>query len=293
LDVFQNRHRQPFMFDSTFTAPSSPPLRPSSASGMMAPPSLVQQEARGHVITPYRQHKRQRSRSVPNINDFAFGPMPSIQLEDVIIEPENEDYMFSNSPKLEDGSNGHLFAPSPQHPHAVSNNLRIDTSAPGFLDYRPTYPLSAATTASVSEYATSPGFTSHMPSELTASNGMHSPFVVEPWLSPMVQNHGMIPQSVSPLSALSGGDPIIASGSPPYLDRSGSADLFPLVHDQALYGEDGLTDMYAKQTLALHQSPPHMESLEDVEQHLTPYNLSPMGHHMSLSPEQHSQEHSQ
>ena len=39
---------------------------------------------------------------------------------------------------------------------------------------------------------------------------------------------------------MSGGDPIIASGSPPYLDRSGSADLFPLVHDQSLYGEDGL-----------------------------------------------------
>jgi hypothetical protein len=289
LDVFQNRHRQPFMFETNFAAPPSPPMRPSSASGMMAPPSLVQQEARGHVIAnPYR-HKRQRSRSVPNINDFAnFGPMPSFQFDDVIIEPENEDYYLGNSvsPKMEDASNNHLFAPAPQHPHAMSNNLRIDTSAPGFLDYRPAYPLSAATTASVSEYATSPGFPGHLSNELAMTPGLHSPFVEQPWLSPMTHPHGMIPQSVSPLSALSNGDPIIASGSPPYLDRTGSADLFPMSHEQALYGNDDLTDLYAKQSLQIHQTPPALEEIDDVDAHLTPYNLSPMGQQVTLSPEQ-------
>lgn len=293
LDVFQNRHRQPFMFDATFAAPPSPPMRPSSASGMMAPPSLVQQEARGHVIAnPYR-HKRQRSRSVPNINDFAnFGPMPTFQFDDVIVEPENEDFFLGNSvsPKMEEaGVNNQLFAPAPQHPHALSNNLRIDTSAPGFLDYRPAYPLSAATTASVSEYAASPGLPGQLPGELAMTPGLHSPFVDQPWLSPhMVHANGMIPQSVSPLSALSNGDPIIASGSPPFLDRTGSAELFPMNHEQALYGNDELTDMYAKQSLAIHQTPPAMDELEDVEAHLTPYNLSPMGQPISLSPEHQS-----
>ncbi|KAF3930636.1 hypothetical protein ABW19_dt0205902 [Dactylella cylindrospora] len=293
LDVFQNRHRQPFMFDTTFASPPSPPMRPSSASGMMAPPSFVQQEARGHVIAnPYR-HKRQRSRSVPNINDFAnFGPMPSFQFDDVIVEPENEDFFLgtSVSPKLkmeEGGSNNHLFAPAPQHPHALSNNLRIDTSAPGFLDYRPAYPLSAATTASVSEYAASPGLPGQLTGELAMTPGLHSPFIDQPWLSPgMVHANGLIPQSVSPLSALSNGDPIIASGSPPFLDRTGSAELFPLTHEQALYANDELTDMYAKQSLAIHQTPPALEDIDDVEQHLTPYNLSPMGQPISLSPEQ-------
>ncbi|KAF3902789.1 hypothetical protein AA313_de0204920 [Arthrobotrys entomopaga] len=295
LDVYQNRHRQPaqpFMFDSGFAAPPSPPMRPSSASGMMAPPSLVQQEARGHVIAnPYR-HKRQRSRSVPNINDFAnFGTMPSFQFDDVIVEPENEDSFFlgtSVSPKLkmEEANNNHLFAPAPQHPHAMSNNLRIDTSAPGFLDYRPAYPLSAATTASISEYAASPGLPGGMPGDIAMTPGIHSPFVDQPWLSPMINPNGLIPQSVSPLSALSNGDPIIASGSPPYMDRAGSAELFPLTHEQALYGNDELTDLYAKQSLAMHQTPPSLEELEDVDSHLSPYNMSPMGHHIALSPEQ-------
>lgn len=289
LDVYQNRHRQPFMFDASFAAPPSPPMRPSSASGMMPPPSLVQQEARGHIANPYR-HKRQRSRSVPNINDFAnFGPMPSFQFDDVIIEPENEDFLLGNSvsPKMEEASNNHLFAPAPQHPHALSNNLRIDTSAPGFMDYRPAYPLSAATTASVSEYAASPGFPGQIPNELAMTPGLHSPFVEQPWLSPMVHPNGLVPQSVSPLSALSNGDPIIASGSPPFLDRTGSADLFQLTHEHALYGNNDLTDLYAKQSLAIHQTPPALEEIEDVEAHLTPYNLSPMGHQVTLSPEQH------
>jgi hypothetical protein len=217
--------------------------------------------------------------------------MPSFQFDDVIVEPENEDSFFlgtSVSPKLkmEEANNNHLFAPAPQHPHAMSNNLRIDTSAPGFLDYRPTYPLSAATTASISEYAASPGLPGGMPGDMAMTPGIHSPFVDQPWLSPMINPNGLIPQSVSPLSALSGGDPIIASGSPPYHDRAGSAELFPLTHEQALYGNDELTDLYAKQSLAMHQTPPSLEDLEDVDSHLSPYNMSPMGHHMTLSPEQ-------
>jgi hypothetical protein len=103
----------------------------------------------------------------------------------------------------------------------------------------------------------------------------------------MMDQHNQLPQSVSPLSTLGqGSDPIIASGSPPLMDRSGSAELFPLSHhhDSSTLGEDGLSELYAKQTIMMpmHQ-PPSLEDMDEIEAHLS-LNMSPM-HQMSLSPE--------
>jgi len=273
LEVFQNRHMQQAMFENpaltVSAAPLSPhpPPRPSSASGMGPPSAFMQKEVPRQPFANMRGHLRQRSRSVPIAIDFSqlHQPMPSFNFEEALSEGESE--------------TRELCAPAPQHPHALSNNLRIDTSAPGFLDYRPAYPLSAATTASVSEYATSPGLMGGMPGDA----GMASPYGNIPWLSPMM-DHNQLPQSVSPLSTLSqGNDPIIASGSPPLMDRSGSAELFPLPHDTTL-GDDGLSELYAKQTIMMpmHQ-PPSLEDLDEIEAHLS-MNMSPMPQ-MSLSPE--------
>lgn len=274
VDAYQNRHMQPPMFDPpqlSISSPHSPLMRPSSASEINRP-SFMQKEARGFVM-PQRGHRRQRSRSVPHALDISMfsQPMPSFVFDEAIMEPESEQ--------------DHMFAPSPMHPN-MSNNLRIDTSAPGFLDYRQSYPLSATTAGSQSEYAPSPGFPSG-----NMQNGSYttSPFNNLPWLSPLMTPSG-IPQSVSPLSAhhSQNGDPIIASGSPPLIDRSGSAELFPLQHhEQHNFNEEGLTDMYAKQSLVLPYNTPPMEEIEDVDSHLHPYDMNGMQHHhqLSLSPD--------
>jgi len=66
--------------------------------------------------------------------------------------------------------------------------------------------------------------------------------------------------SVSPLSAMSPGDPVIASQSPP-LDRSTSADLFPM-HDHSAMSDDGmvLSEMYSKQSLSLPVPSPRIDT---------------------------------
>jgi len=65
--------------------------------------------------------------------------------------------------------------------------------------------------------------------------------------------------SVSPISM--GADPVIASGSPPlgHLDRGGSADFFPGSYEQPSSMPDHLSDLYSKQMLSVHGSPPAME----------------------------------
>jgi hypothetical protein len=121
----------------------------------------------------------------------------------------------------------------------------------------------------------------------TAPQGFISEaYLFERWLSPMMDQHNHLSQSVSSMSTLGQGtDPIIASGSPPLMDRSGSAELFPLSHpDSSGLGEDGLSELYAKQTIMMpmHQ-PPSIEDLDEIEAHLS-LNMSPMPQ-MSLSPE--------
>jgi hypothetical protein len=177
----------------------------------------------------------------------------------------------------------HLYAPAPMHPHALVNPvlsgtpLRIDTSSTGFLDYRPGstgYPLSATTTASPSDYA-SP---SMLNSSLQNDTGYGTPYSL-PFLSPMHDSTNGTGQSISPISM--GGDPIIASGSPPlaHMDRSSSADLFPGYDHSGALSED-LSELYSKQSLSLsvHDSPPHMDEDAVDMQHMMQF---PMTHGMS------------
>lgn len=258
LDSFVNRHHQlPVYHDQptlSVSAPVSPHIvRPASSNDVH---HYQQEVAPGHQF--HQKHRRTRSRSVPAAIDFSQMNMPSFSFQD------------------HGHSNDHLYAPAPQHTHALiaapmGNPLRIDTTA-NYLDYRPgsaSYPLSA-TTASPSDYA-SP---SMLNSTLHQDNGYGTPYSL-PYLSPMQDPTSMVGPSISPISMTH--DPIIASGSSPSMDRSTSADLYPSYEHNVL--TDDLNDLYSKQTLNMHGSP-HMDDHEttlDMQQ-LMQY---PMSSHLS------------
>ena len=249
LEVFANRHaqvQQPqpmpqslnFYDHPTFTisAPVSPQIIRPASSNAMAPPQLSFSHERGPQS--FHKHKRQRSRSVPLAVDFAAlqQSMPSFSFQD---------------------AHDQLFAPVPQH---MGNNLRIDTSHNEFLDYRPSYPLSAATTTSPSDYASPSLLNSTMQNEM--NNGYGSPYSM-PWLSPLTEAQPMMGASVSPLSMH--GDPHIASPSPSLSDiRSSSADLLPLGSESAGLSDDGLmlSELYSKQ---LGMSSPGMDNCDEMD----------------------------
>lgn len=236
LEVFANRHAhmqpqaisQPMNYyeHPTFTisAPVSPQIvRPASSNAVTPQINFPPQEQ--HGPQSYHKHKRQRSRSVPLAVDFAAlqQSMPSFSFQE---------------------AHDQLFAPVPQH---LGNNLRIDTSHTDFLDYRPTYPLSAATTTSPSDYASPSILNSSMQNDVNAGYG--SPYSM-PWLSPLA-DASMMGTSVSPLSMH--GDPHIASPSPPLNNLRGSSVEYQMHQDSGVLQDDGLmlSELYSKQSLAL------------------------------------------
>lgn len=246
LDVFMNRHNiaqpQPmippplnFYDQPTFaiSAPVSPQIVRPASSNDIAPPML--NVPRDATHPHFRGHKRQRSRSVPIAVNFAA-------LHQGI--PQHQ-FSFQDA-------HDQLFAPVPQH---LGNNLRIDTSHSDFLDYRPAYPLSAATTTSPSDYA-SPNLISNngqMHNDMTATNAnFGSPYNM-PWLSPMADAQSMMGASTSPLSMH--GDPHIASPSPPLgTVRDASVDL-QMLPEHNLHEESMLSELYSKQSLSMVGSP--------------------------------------
>ena len=258
LESFQNRHNtyeRQIMPSSAPVSPINPP-RPSSQPNHMPHPHLAMFNEQGFGMPPPpRGHKRQRSRSVPVAIDFSsMPPMPSLHVQKPSVNMIDADS---------------IFAPIPQHSNhhlgPLGANLRIDTTTGYGLDYRQ-YPQSAATTNSQSEYA-SPSFfsaSSHLENIPASSYNSYT----LPFLSPMGEHHphGINP-SVSPLSAYSHGDPVIASGSPPMHDlhRSPSADFLSMPQDQS---DEGLmlSDMYAKQSLnqSIPMHPPN-HNLDDAE----------------------------
>ena len=290
LESFQNRHN---LFDPhamVASAPVSPiPHRPASQPNHMSHPHLAMfQDNPFGMGPPYgaRIHKRTRSRSVPLAVDFSMlqSPMPSFHLQ-------------RPSTNMNDPS---IYAPVPQHHNnlgPLGPNLRIDTSSGYGLDFR-THPLSAGTTTSPSEYA-SPSFYSSGPQmdPITAIN-FNAPYSL-PFLSPMVEHPNLMHPSVSPLSAMSHGDPVIADQSPPLanMHRSSSADFLSLSQDHHSHmSEDGimLSEMYSKQNLNLPMHTPDIEdpgmmmhyhdepSSEEMDMHnmvsfgtIDPSNLSP------------------
>ena len=277
LETFQNRLSP---FEPNLVAASAPvsPIghRPASQPNQMSHPHLAmfQESSFGVGLHPgSRGHKRTRSRSVPAAIDFSMlhQPMPSFHVQ-------------HPSTTFTDPS---IFAPVPQHHNnltTMSSNLRIDTSQPFGFDFRH-YPMSAATTTSPSDYASPSFFTSgpHMdPMPASSYSGSYS----LPYLSPLVEHRHMIQPSVSPISTLSHGDPVIANQSPPLsnMHRSASADFLSISQDHhTSLSDDGLmlSEMYSKQNLNLPMHSPGIETSDlGMQLHDEPSTTDMDMHHM-------------
>ena len=255
LDAFQNRHNPFDPIGLSVAAPISPiPPRPASQPNQMTHPhlALFQENPFGMGLHPghARGHKRTRSRSVPSAIDFSLlqSPMPSFHIQRPSVNM----------------TDANIFAPIPQHHNNLGPNLRINTASGYDLDFRQ-YPMSAATTTSPSDYASPQFFTAgtHMDNiPATTFNPSYS----LPFLSPMVEQRSMIHPSVSPLSTISHGDPIIADQSPPMsnMHRSPSPEFLTISQDHRnSMSDDGLllSEMYSKQNLNL---PMHSPGVEDM-----------------------------
>lgn len=292
LESFMTRHN-PFEHQQqlSVSAPVSPTgNRPASQPNYHAQAHVgMFQEGWGVNTVPGPRgpgHKRQRSRSVPMAVDFSMfnNPMPSF-----LIQHPNETQSQPHNPNI--------FAPIPQQPNnlgPLGPNLRIDTSSGYGMEFRQ-YPMSAATTASPSEFA-SPGFFSQPPESaaLPASSYGNNPNYNPPYLSPNPMadpSGGMIPPSASPLSFMSHGDPAIVDQSPPLsmMHRSASADVYNMSHEHPSNMSDdgtGLNEMYSKHTLNL---PMHSHSPAFAEQSAAEMDMNQLvsfdENPASLSPE--------
>lgn len=261
LNSFQNRHNQFDHHSLSMPPPMAPPVpRPASQPNHMSHPHLAmfQENPFGMNLHPGpRGHKRTRSRSVPVAVDFSMlqSPMPSFHIQ----QP---------STTITDAS---IYAPVPQHHNNLGHlnpNLRINTSPSYDLDFR--YPMSAATTTSPSDYASPPFYTSATNMDPIPAASFNTPYGL-PFLSPMMEHPNLIHPSISPLSALSHGDPVIAGHSPPLsnMHRSPSAEFLTLSQDHGSSISDDsllLSEMYSKQNLNLPMHSPSVEELGMVIQ---------------------------
>ncbi|KAI9754897.1 MAG: hypothetical protein M4579_004497 [Chaenotheca gracillima] len=291
LESFKSRHGAFEYSLLSASAPVSPNMhRPASQPNHINHPhiGMFQESQYGVNLHPARGHKRQRSRSVPIAVDFSMLQNPSGAFQ--FQQQEQQSTHHQQSP--------HLYAPVPHHHHQsqqaqqnfgpLGPNLRIDTSSGYGLDYRP-YPLSATTT-SPSEYASPSFFSTGAASDaMVAPNNFQSSYSL-PFLSPMVDSAGIGGPSVSPLSAMSHGDPVIADQSPPLstMHRSASADMFTSSHDPSNMSDDGLslTELYSKQSLNLPMHSPHLDAASAED--LAMQSMVTFDHidHTGLSPEQ-------
>lgn len=274
LNSFQNRHNQFDHHSLSMPPPMAPPVpRPASQPNHMSHPHLAmfQENPFGMNLHPGpRGHKRTRSRSVPVAVDFSMlqSPMPSFHIQ----QP---------STTITDAS---IYAPVPQHHNNLGHlnpNLRINTSTNYDLDFR--YPMSAATTTSPSDYASPPFYTSATNLDPIPAASFNTPYGL-PFLSPMMEHPNLIHPSVSPLSAMSHGDPVIADQSPPLsnMHRSPSAEFLTLSQDHgSSISDDGLllSEMYSKQNLNL---PMHSPSVEELGMVIQMHEESP-GEEMDLN----------
>lgn len=264
LESFQNRHGGYDRVALPASAPVSPGLhRPASQPNHLSRPQvgLPQERHFGTHLTPgpARGHKRQRSRSVPAPVDFA-----ALQLQMNSLPFLQEHGLTSPHPNL--------FAPPPPPPpqqqeqpsfEPIGPNLRIDTSSYP-MDFRP-YPLSAATTASPSDYPSPRMFTSAPTFEAPVPN-YNAPYSL-PFLSPLVEGTSVAGPTASPLAVMSPVDPVIANQSPPLsaMDRNASNELFPFADDATAIPDDNMsvTDLYSKQTLGMPMHSPGVDGVQD------------------------------
>lgn len=99
-----------------------------------------------------------------------------------------------------------------------------------------------------------------------------------PFLSPMPEHPQILQQSMSPLSAIGHGDPVIANQSPPManIPRSPSADMFSMTNEhQSSMSDEGLmlSEMYSKQNLNLPIRSAEMDDA-NLEMHLNDPHLN-------------------
>ncbi|KAG9242725.1 putative homeobox protein HOY1 [Calycina marina] len=299
LDSFVARHspydshqqQQQLQQQLSVSAPVSPTNRPSSQPNYNSQAHVgMFQESWGigaHSQARGPGHKRQRSRSVPMAVDFS---MFQHQMPSFLIQQPGE-----SQPQ----NNPNIYAPVPQQPNhlgPIGPNLRVDTSASYGMEFRQ-YPMSAATTASPSDYVASPFFTQGPDSAaLPVTSYSNTPFSV-PYLSPNpMADSGMIQPSVSPLSFMSHGshgEPAIVDQSPPLsmMHRSSSADVYTMGHEHPNMSEDGsgLNEMYSKHTLNL---PVHPHSPSYADQNAVDMDMNQLvsfdDNHSSMSPENQS-----
>jgi hypothetical protein len=233
LEAFQNR----LAFNYAVSAPVSPPQdihRPASQPNQFPLAQLgVFPDTHLGVGQMPRGHKRQRSRSVPAAVDFSYlqSPMAPFQMQPPVSQ-------LTASPNI--------FAPVPQHHavHGLGNNLRIDTASTYGMDVS-AYPMSAATTTTISDYASPSFFSTAPPSEhmpmVTNSGSQYNVSFVSP--SPMMDQSKIMSHPPSTISSVSHADPFIADQSPPLsnMHSAGSADMFTFGGEQP-HGlpEDGL-----------------------------------------------------
>ncbi|KAJ9292567.1 transcriptional regulator family: Homeodomain [Paecilomyces variotii] len=250
LESFQNRlafNRYPM------SAPMSSPVihRPASQPNHVAQ-NFMGMYPENHFpmhLQAGRGHKRQRSRSVPVAIDFSAmqNPMPSFHMQ----QPTTQ---FTSDPSI--------FAPIPQSAQPLAPNLRIDTSGAYGMDFR-SYPMSATTTASTSDFASpsffAPGPTSEPMSLVTNMGPQYNLGFMSP--SPMVDHSKMMMQTASPVSTVGPADPLIADQSPPLstIHHGPTPDMLALGSEHpSTFSDDGtmLSEMYSKQNLNLGLSSP-------------------------------------
>ncbi|KAI9838224.1 MAG: hypothetical protein M1838_004651 [Thelocarpon superellum] len=273
LESFQTRHApldQPIL---SVSAPVSPgPHRPASQPNHLTHPhvGMFQERQYGVNLHPARGHKRQRSRSVPVAVDFSMlhQPMGGFNFTPDAPAPMHNPNLFAPAPMHQPVPVHHPAPMAQQQAYGpLATNLRIDTSNDFGMDFRQ-FPISAGTTVSPSEYASPAFFTSGAPSDGMPTANFQTPYSL-PFLTPMPDVSGMAGPSISPLSAGSHGDPVIANQSPPLsgMDRTGSTDFLQLSHDMSNMSDDGLalSELYSKQSLNLpmHSHSPGMEGSAD------------------------------
>lgn len=286
LEAFMHRHSAPPpMFDQlhplSMSAPVSPTNRPSSQPNFAQPHVGMFQETQWGIAAHHGMmmrgpgHKRQRSRSVPGPIDFQTMQLLQQPPSFHITQPENQPA----------AQNPHIFSPIPQQPNLLGPagpNLRIDTRAGfGALDMR-TYPLSATTAPSPSEFSSPNFFATQAPENNGIPAASYTPY--SGTFSPLVNpaNLGVPGPSISPLS-FNRSDPAIVGESPPM--------SMPSICEGSAVSDDGtsLNDMYpsSKQlVLPLHPHSPFMEPHQaDMElnqyMEIKQYETEPA----SLSPE--------
>lgn len=271
LDSFRNRH-SPFEQPSMIMPPQQAGFqiqRPASQPNHLVHPHapVFQEHAMVMGPPPARGHKRQRSRSVPAAIDFSQfrqhrQPMPSFMFQQEMPAP---------MPTVHQHMPTSLFAPIPQHATVQLQDqsglfdsfgpaLSIDTSI-SYLDFQGRA-LSTTTANSPPEFDQS-FFSSAPESDALSTQALQTPYQMS-FLSPLADASGNLHGSISPLSAHSHIEPMIANQSPPLsaMNRSASADLFSGPHDQPSFSEEFLNfnELYSKQTFQL----PFRDSLGPV-----------------------------